>query len=106
MRPCLSLDQVGEELDIVDDDPVLDPIEQCIDRIGDSANVHDLLEHLVDLPGLGTRAVTVLQLRHGLTGQPPMTLDEIGKRFGVTRERIRQIERKALEALRDSSQRD
>lgn len=50
---------------------------------------------------LGTRAVTVLQLRHGLTGQPPMTLDEIGKRFGVTRERIRQIEKKALDALRE-----
>ncbi|MGE9783937.1 sigma-70 family RNA polymerase sigma factor [Janibacter sp. G368] len=106
LRPCLSLDQVAEELDVVDDDPGLDPIEQCIDRLGDTASVHDLLESLVGLPGLGARAVTVLQLRHGLTGQPPMALDEIGKRFGVTRERIRQIEKKALEALRDSSQRD
>lgn len=30
-----------------------------------------------------------------------MTLDEIGKRFGITRERIRQIEKKALEAMRE-----
>ncbi|QNF95341.1 RNA polymerase sigma factor RpoD/SigA [Janibacter sp. YB324] len=101
LRPCLSLNQVGTELDVVDDDPGLDPIEQCIDRLDDEADVHDLLESLVELPGLGTRAVTVLQLRHGLTGQPPMTLDEIGKRFGVTRERIRQIEKKALDALRE-----
>lgn len=101
LRPCQSLDQVGAELDVVDDDPGLDPIEQCIDRLDDEADVHDLLESLVELPGLGTRAVTVLQLRHGLTGQPPMTLDEIGKRFGVTRERIRQIEKKALDALRE-----
>ena len=81
--------------------PGPDLIEQCIDRLDDEADVHDLLESLVELPGLGTRAVTVLQLRHGLTGQPPMTLDEIGKRFGVTRERIRQIEKKALDALRE-----
>lgn len=101
LRPCLSLDQIGEEFDVVDDDPGLDPIEQCIDRLDDEADVHDLLESLVELPGLGTRAVTVLQLRHGLTGQPPMTLDEIGKRFGVTRERIRQIEKRALDALRE-----
>lgn len=101
LRPCLSLEQVGEEFDVVDDDPTLDPIEQSIDRLDDEADVHDLLESLVELPGLGTRAVTVLQLRHGLTGQPPMTLDEIGKRFGVTRERIRQIEKKALDALRE-----
>ncbi|MFX4288313.1 sigma factor-like helix-turn-helix DNA-binding protein [Janibacter sp. G349] len=81
--------------------PGLDPIEQCIDRVYDEADVQDLLEYLVALQGLSTRAVTVLQLRHGLTGQPPMTLDEIGKRFGVTRERIRQIEKKALDALRE-----
>lgn len=101
LRPCLSLDQVAEELDLVDDDRSMDSIEQCIDRLDDEADVHDLLESLVELPGLGTRAVTVLQLRHGLTGQPPMTLDEIGKRFGVTRERIRQIEKRALDALRE-----
>lgn len=106
LRPCLSLDQVADQLDVVDDDPSLDPIEQCIDRVGDAARIHDLFEHLVDLPGLGERAVAILQMRHGLTGEEPMTLDEIGKRFGVTRERIRQIEKKALEALRDSSQRD
>lgn len=56
------------------------------------------------LPALSARVVTVLQLRHGLTGQPPMTLDEIGKRFGVTRERIRQIAKKALDALREGGE--
>lgn len=60
LRPCLSLEQVGEELDIVDDDSDLDLIEQCIGRLDHEADVHDLLESLVTLPGLGTRAVTVL----------------------------------------------
>lgn len=40
-------------------------------------------------------------MRFGLTGQEPKTLDQIGQHFGVTRERIRQIEKKSLEALRE-----
>jgi len=44
----------------------------------------------------------ILTLRFGLEDQPPQTLETIGKSFGVTRERIRQIEKKALEKLRNS----
>lgn len=43
------------------------------------------------------REIAVLRYRHGLVTGEPMTLDEIGKIFGVTRERIRQLEKKALE---------
>ncbi|UFS70097.1 sigma-70 family RNA polymerase sigma factor [Geomonas sp. RF6] len=43
---------------------------------------------------------TVLRLRFGLNDEEPQTLDTIGQRFGVTRERIRQIEAKALQKLR------
>ena len=42
LRPCLSLDRVAAELDVVDDDPTLDPIEQSIVRLDDEADVHDL----------------------------------------------------------------
>ena len=42
----------------------------------------------------------VLRLRFGLTGGEPQTLQEIGDEFQVTRERIRQIERNALQNLR------
>jgi RNA polymerase primary sigma factor len=43
---------------------------------------------------------SILTLRFGLEDEEPQTLDTIGKKFGVTRERIRQIESKALEKLR------
>jgi len=54
---------------------------------------------------LDEREAKVLELRFGLAGQPPKTLEEVGKVFGVTRERIRQIEAKALRKLRHPSRR-
>jgi RNA polymerase primary sigma factor len=54
---------------------------------------------------LGTlpeRQRRVLELRYGLDGEPPQTLDEVGRVFNVTRERIRQIESQSLQALRAS----
>ncbi|MFN3197157.1 MAG: RNA polymerase sigma factor RpoD/SigA [Bradymonadia bacterium] len=52
------------------------------------------------LQGLGEREALVLRLRYGIDEAEPMTLEEVGQRFGLTRERIRQIERKALYKLR------
>jgi len=52
------------------------------------------------LSTLTDRERSVLELRHGLNGQPPRTLDEIGQEFNVTRERIRQIEHLSLRKLR------
>jgi RNA polymerase primary sigma factor len=52
------------------------------------------------LSTLTDRERSVLELRHGLNGQPPRTLDEIGVTFNVTRERIRQIEHLSLRKLR------
>ncbi|PWW23481.1 RNA polymerase RpoS-like sigma 38 subunit [Geodermatophilus normandii] len=49
---------------------------------------------------LSPREAAVLRFRHGFDGDDPRTLDEIGTRFGLTRERIRQIESKALSRLR------
>lgn len=49
---------------------------------------------------LQPREQTILVLRFGLNGQNPHTLEEVGKKMGVTRERIRQIELKALRKLR------
>jgi RNA polymerase primary sigma factor len=51
------------------------------------------------LDKLGERKVRVLRLRFGLGGEDPCTLDEIGQRFGLTRERVRQIEKGALAEL-------
>ena len=51
------------------------------------------------LGSLSPRARRILELRYGLLGQTPMTLDEIGRMFDVTRERIRQIESRSLKTL-------
>jgi RNA polymerase primary sigma factor len=49
---------------------------------------------------LSVRERRVLELRYGLNGEHPRTLDEVGKTFNVTRERIRQIENQSLKKLR------
>ncbi len=42
----------------------------------------------------------MIELRYGLTGLEPLTLEEVGRTFGVTRERIRQIENNTLKKLK------
>jgi RNA polymerase primary sigma factor len=59
--------------------------------------VEDILDTLTP------RERRVIQLRFGLVDGHPRTLDEVGRRFGVTRERIRQIEAKALRKMRHPS---
>ncbi len=55
------------------------------------------------LDTLPPREAQVIRLRYGLDGSPPLTLEEIAGKFGLTRERIRQIENKALRRLRHPS---
>ena len=65
--------------------------------------MHENLEEA--LGSLTERESKVLRMRFGLAGDKPLTLEEVGKVFGVTRERIRQIESKALRKLRHPSRR-
>jgi RNA polymerase primary sigma factor len=51
------------------------------------------------LANLGDRDRRVLELRYGLGGKNPLTLDEVGRTFNVTREGIRQIENQSLKKL-------
>ncbi len=55
------------------------------------------------LDTLPPREAQIIRLRYGLNGNPPQTLEEVGQQFGLTRERIRQIEHKALRRLRHPS---
>jgi RNA polymerase primary sigma factor len=61
----------------------------------------DLSQVLNLLEQMDPREAKVLRLRFGLDGEEPMTLKDIGIRLGLTRERVRQIEREALSKLRD-----
>jgi RNA polymerase primary sigma factor len=51
------------------------------------------------LQTLSLRERRVLEMRYGLDGQHPRTLDEVGRTFNVTRERVRQIENQCLKKL-------
>ena len=92
---------IGEEEDshlgdFIPDDDALAP--------ADAASMSLLKEQLADvLKTLTPREAKVLSLRFGLDDGNPKTLEEVGKVFNVTRERIRQIEAKALRKLRHPS---
>jgi RNA polymerase primary sigma factor len=67
----------------------------------DTATYNLLREHLDSvLEGLPPREVRILQLRYGLLDGQAYTLEEVGRKMGVTRERVRQIEAQALSRLR------
>jgi len=82
--------------DFIEDDEAPPPDE--------SATYNLLREHLEDvLNGLPPREVRILQLRYGLLDGQAYTLEEVGRKMGVTRERVRQIEAQALSRLRHPS---
>lgn len=60
--------------------------------------MHMQLDDLLEV--LDERERKIIDARFGLTGQKPKTLEEVGKEFGVTRERIRQLENIALKKAR------
>jgi len=100
-RP-LSLEKpVGEEKDselgdFIEDEDAPDPAE---------VTAQDLLREEIEevLTSLTPREARVLQLRYGLVDGHSYTLKEVGEKFGLTRERIRQIEKEALRRLRHPS---
>ncbi len=79
--------------DFIEDETQPSPYEQTSTELLKDA-VGDVLD------SLDPREAEVLKLRFGLEGEEPKTLEEVGKIFGVTRERIRQIEAKAIRKLR------
>jgi RNA polymerase primary sigma factor len=79
--------------DFLADDKILSPDQESARRI-----VRDQVNEILD--DLPEKERRILQMRHGLDDGIQHTLEEVGKEFGVTRERIRQIEAKAHEKIR------
>ena len=83
-----------------------DPVEQAADlyaptpeaRLETNDELRQVMGMLDKLPG---READVLRLRFGLGGDEPLTLNQVGERLHLTRERVRQIERDALKRLRE-----
>jgi RNA polymerase primary sigma factor len=79
--------------DVVQDENATSPYENLEDKTVVNM-LQDLVKHLDD------REATILRFRYGLDGGAEKTLEEVGEKFGVTRERVRQIQNLALKKLR------
>ena len=116
MEPDKGLEILERDKNVVSlDTPIKeDEDSSLVEFIPSDANLDDVVIHEVEqknlrekidelLTGLNDQEQKVLRMRFGLDDDDPKTLEEIGKVFGVTRERIRQIEAKAIRKLRHPS---
>ncbi len=98
-QEAVSLDlRVGGDGDAFLGDFVEDRDAPALEDAVSESLMREQLREALD--ALGDREGRVLRLRYGLDDGHPQTLEEVGKVFGVTRERIRQIEAKAIRKLR------
>jgi RNA polymerase primary sigma factor len=90
-------DNVTHLADLIKDDNAVEPFEEVF-----SMTLQDTLANV--LRNLNQREITIITLRYGLNGEGPLTLEETGKLLGITRERVRQIQEKAIQKLKDLQQ--
>ncbi len=98
----VPLGEDGETLDMADmfEDYRSEPPDEAIEQSEEFQLILRLLS------AIDERDARVLKLRFGLEGQEPLTLKEIGKEIGLTRERVRQIEVEAIKKLQDQLMED
>jgi len=89
----LEEDKGGSLVDSVRDEKSPDPFSHAF-----TVTMHELLRYI--MRSLSEREQIVLQLRYGLNGEGPKTLEETGRALGITRERVRQIQEQALEKIK------
>ncbi|HEY4606205.1 MAG TPA: sigma-70 family RNA polymerase sigma factor, partial [Acidimicrobiia bacterium] len=99
-EPVSIFEPVGDDNamlgDFIEDLDAAAPFELIASKLN-IENLQFVLERLTE------RERTIIEMRYGLGNQEPATLDEVGRHFNVTRERIRQIEAKALAKMRHPS---
>jgi len=87
-------DNVTHLSDLIKDENVVEPFEEVF-----TMALQDTLSDV--LKNLSQREITIIKLRYGLNGEGPRTLEETGKLLGITRERVRQIQEKAIQKLKE-----
>lgn len=95
----MNEDGVAGYADVIEDTRSRSPEDQILEAI-EIGRMHELIDKL------DTREARILRLRFGLGNGDPMTLKAIGKRYGLTRERVRQMEQKAIGKLGDVMSRE
>lgn len=90
-------EQVTKLSDLISDESTRKPFEVAF-----TAALQDNLKRVMSK--LNKREVKIIKLRFGLTGEGPYTLEETGRTLGITRERVRQIQEKAIYKLRQLKQ--
>ena len=99
-EPVSIFEPIGEDNamlgDFIEDLDAAAPFEMIVSKLN-LENLQGVLERLTE------RERTIIEMRYGLNNREPATLDEVGRHFDVTRERIRQIEAKALAKMRHPS---
>ena len=102
----LEHDTISLNMIVGDEDSELEDFislsTESIDNQFIEKNLKDVIENLLKNSHLTTKEIDILRLRFGLGTNDPKTLEETGKIYGVSRERIRQIQEKALKKIRRS----
>jgi RNA polymerase sigma factor (sigma-70 family) len=102
-QPLLRLQDPRPDSDATLEEVVPDTQTPPLDeRLAWAQCQHQLAACLARLPA---REALMLRLRYGLDGEAPQTLVEVGTRLGLSRERVRQLEHRALQVLRHPQQR-
>ena len=94
---------IGEEDEAELEEFVPDGVSGSVEDMVANKELRRYLEEVIE--SLNQREQKVIRMRYGLDGEQPQTLESVGQKMGVTRERIRQIEKKAIKKLRAPSKR-
>ena len=89
----INVGEATEYGEVIGDERAVNPLDMLADK-----NIHAELDGLLDV--LDERERRIIDKRFGLNGRKALTLEEVGREFGVTRERIRQLQNSALTKMR------